>query len=820
MRNTLGPRMTLALVLGLLVVRVSIAAFERPTPSADMQAVLFAMDPRTEQKLKDITGTLISDFGLRPEKVTLLAGANVTVPGVSNAISKAARGLEPGATLFVVVALGLSEDGPERAIVTADFDRSQPWSGLSAELIQKFASMRSDLNVWLFVPQCGSPATKAAQSSDYSFAAGSDAPRATVRFCERPREDAAPGALFAEMLGLTLQRAASDPVGRKAAQVEGAYVLNAADVLFALRSSSPDLRVSADLSRGGGAQLLVQPRRTRIDADKLDARLQAAQTSADLRNVLGDFVEQLRAGSDDERKQAARILRKYITDAGVDRSYRMLAIQALGDAPTDVAAPALADAYQDSKDPSFRRALLEEWGTVAAPGDSSLIEDALKDKAPEVQAAAIHAGSRKQDPEISGEIAQLALSANDAATRAAAVRAIPDLRGQGRYDSVLLKALADSAENVRAEAASSLARAPMTHEAVERLRNVMRNDRSDRVQEAATYALGKFVPQLSRREQEALAAEFEQVAVKEAAPGLRVAALWGLGEAKQQASAPAIERIAESGASDDTQLAAIQALAKIASPTSHPLLSKTAANPELHPRMRVAAISGLGQLPQDEAVQSLWSLSQDENPDVAIAARTGLGSRPRYTLATHRVLRDPEAPTDLRVLSARLLGNSADSRGRDALLEQLEQVAATPAALPEALVVALIQFKDPQSLDLLADRIDAQRKWKRPTRLLAATALSRIGTPAARTRLSRAARDPDPEVRAIVAAGLPTDASSLRVLDVLAQDPKPEVRAATAQTLGRMDATAFRLQQLAQDDDPSVRAAAIEALRARRADPR
>lgn len=368
------------------------------------------------------------------------------------------------------------------------------------------------------------------------------------------------------------------------------------------------------------------------------------------------------------------------------------AISALGSQDTvDLATAAAADGA-----PEVRRAALRILSYTGRPEVLSVLDAGTRDPEPRVRDAAIHGLALIESPSAVTRLLELSGHA-DAATRAAAVRALGGTSAEERVLQRLLAASRDEEPWVRYFACQSLgklgdvAAAPAV---VERLA-----DFAGQVRVAAIEALARLG---GERAFEALGA---------AATGgdldQRRAALIGLGLSARPEAVPLLLRHAR--ASDvATRLIAISALANFDTPETLEVLGSA-----LHDRddnVRAAAVGFLGKRGSTEATLLLAALLKD--PATAERARTALCQ--------------PQAERVAGLSAALYAADDEHAIQLTHVLARLNQAEAT-AALFEALTV---------------DNPAARKA--------AATTLVAIGSSEARGALRRMAKeDSDAEVRRV-----------------------------------------------------------------------
>jgi HEAT repeat protein len=222
-----------------------------------------------------------------------------------------------------------------------------------------------------------------------------------------------------------------------------------------------------------------------------------------------------------------------------------------------------------------------------------------------------------------------------------------------------------------------------------------------------------------------------------------------------------------------------------------------------------ALLAAAGALLQPEVEPILRDLARDPRVELRSGALDGLGSvaTPAALSALTAALGDPALRA--RVAAAGALGR-AGVRGAAPLIEAAK--AAEPAA-PEwrsTLARALGDTGAAEAIPALAALLDGS------SAAAAATALSRIGAPAAAAPLVEYLGRPEAPARADAVEALAQLAArdAAPAIAALLTDDRPEVRAAAARALGKLrhEQASSRLEALRSDYYGRVRRAAVEAL--------
>ena len=231
-------------------------------------------------------------------------------------------------------------------------------------------------------------------------------------------------------------------------------------------------------------------------------------------------------------------------------------------------------------------------------------------------------------------------------------------------------------------------------------------DGSARVQEAAAYAIG------TDERYEALAALEGKLS---AAEPISAMAAWALAEMHDSVPTPVFVRALRSE----------------------------------HPRVRIAALHGLGDSERDDAREPVERALRDSHAGVRAYAARALGdigsARSAPALAT--ALADTDR--DVRLAAAHAFGDLNEfEKAPDALVRAAES---SDLQLSVTAVHALAEIADPATIDVLIGRITSP---SREVRLQVIDALSSMRLPKAVPALMRALKDADPEVRRAAAEAL------------------------------------------------------------------
>ncbi len=807
----------LALTGTVLFATQSTAAVPWSAEAGATRVVLVATDEGAIAELTRLSQVLLQFYGAAPDTIVPLFGSAARADDVERALFQMASRTSRRDTLVVVLALALHDRGRDRVLITADFDPARPWTGLTLDLLQKFAAGGVAGTYWQFAPGCA----RASKGGYEQFAnsvkggnayAGDNGIGVTaVTFCEA--EGAAPGREFARLLAATLQAAAE---GRKG----GAVTTD--EVLGRLTKGARGMEVRADHSLGASAVLQLRPMTSEPNARELRAALERAQTDNEAIAVLDRAVAQGRAAQDPAHTvDIANSLAAYAIDPSADVTRRARTIQALGSLPPTEARPALERVFAGAGEGLVRAAALREWQRIAKPNDNSLLHQALGETEPVVQIAALHAAASANDKSATDAVVKSLMKAADPQVRGAAARALIAVAEPSVAQNVLIGALADPAETVRAEVASSLGQLALTAAAAGPLLKAVHSDASALVRESACYALAAVWPQLSGADREAIERQLLDIAADRAqAEGVRVAALYTVARGGSVLRGDRLVNIArresEPPALRKTALEAI-GLLKITS-TSR-ALTDIARNPKERTDLRIAATAALGDLPDSAAADALWALSASESVDVAAVARRALEQGKTFSPAAAAVVADVNADPERRAAATRLLGNAIDPRAFELLIRTL---ADSRREIRDAAIASLSRFKEPAYIDRLAQVLASASNPGRETHEGAAYALATMDSELAREILVRHVAATDNDVRQAVAIGLGTAKPTRAGFDALAhlaRDESDRVREATAVSLGRVEnfPVASVLEPMSKDEDTDVRAAAVEALRTARA---
>ena len=328
---------------------------------------------------------------------------------------------------------------------------------------------------------------------------------------------------------------------------------------------------------------------------------------------------------------------------------------------------------------------------VEASNSAAQVTHALDDSSPEVVAAAT-----RRLVELEGERAAAALRAHlfdvDLTLVADVARALRQIGDRGTVD--VASAALDDRRSTRRLAAVRVLGAIADRQAVESLRHALADD-------------------VAGVRAEALDALAQTGEYADANPGLECARLL---------SDPAAH----------VRIAAVRAVARLM-PHPGPLLASAAADPDRSVRLAVARHAA--SLPRQAATALL------EDADIRVRATATEASGMREVSALGVLLSDDPA-RDVRRAAARALGGIRDQRVADLLLPGLrDRDALVRAAVLHALEQLLTRHGTVRRLcrELAAPRAEDRRA--------SLYALARLEAREVATEVSRAARDPDPEVR-------------------------------------------------------------------------
>ena len=234
----------------------------------------------------------------------------------------------------------------------------------------------------------------------------------------------------------------------------------------------------------------------------------------------------------------------------------------------------------------------------------------------------------------------------------------------------------------------------------------MLDDASTRVQEAAAYAIGTDERYGAQSALEARLSSAEPVAAM---------AAWALAEMHDSVPPPVFLRALRSS----------------------------------YPRVRIAALNGLGNHDGDDARESVERALRDDHAGVRGAAARALGDIGSAQSAPALAAALDDRDRDVRLAAAHAFSDLHDlEKAPPALVRAAES---SDARLSATAVEALAEIADPATIDVLIGRLASP---SRDVRLKVVEALGSMRSPKATPALMRALKDADPEVRRAAAEAL------------------------------------------------------------------
>jgi HEAT repeat protein len=373
------------------------------------------------------------------------------------------------------------------------------------------------------------------------------------------------------------------------------------------------------------------------------------------------------------------------------------AIQSLGSPETErLALAAARSSSREVRRAAFR--IITYFGYTSA---LDLLIEAIHGSDERLRDGAVHGLPFIEDPRAMEALLATARHEN-ARTRAAAMRALGQCRGEPRVTATLQEGLTDPDAWVRYYACQSLGR--LAFEPAAEAIAALFNDDAGQVRVAAVEALSHM--------QSAAAFEALRDAAASGDADMQRAALVGLGISKRPAAVPV-------------------------------LLSAVDARPAA---TRLVAVSALAGFDEPRVLEALGRAAADKDESVRTAAIGFLAGR--STLEATRVLIDLVRASEPheRVLAALAAPSEARITG---ILRALE---ASDDELSPRLTTALARMRRPDAMAALRTALSSPNVRARKA---AATTLGAVGSRDAVEALRRAATgDPDPDVRRICALAL------------------------------------------------------------------
>jgi len=546
-----------------------------------------------------------------------------------------------------------------------------------------------------------------------------------------------------------------------------------------------------------------------------------------------------------------------------DARLRLAACDVIRTSPTDRSIVALGRVLGDP-DAHVRLAAAAAMGSSAMSEAVSPLLGHLDDSAPEVRAEVARALGRIGDTRaVVPLIGKVQDSVSD--VRRVVARALGDL-GDQRAAGALMLALQDASQDVRVESVGSLGRL-RSDEATAAIAPLV--DAEPETQVAGVLGPGRPVASASgSNEVRAAALRALGRIGSDAAVKVLIGALGKDDPAAQRSpvrealvsagkpAVPALIALLAGSPSPKAAAGAALALGTLLSSSGDPALSKQASAALVRAMQRGAVplrfgLRALASAGDPDALPTVLELIDDEDPSVrreALRAAVALldPARPdgRAVDPASKALRDAATPMDEKIDLVRLLGRTGAPRAQAVLLP-LATAKATALRLAVLEALGVLRVGSPATDDVLLKALSDEDA---DVRLAAATALARVASPKAATRLLElvaVAAEQDRGAIGIALAGAlarATDAAlAAKVRGSVAIAPE-SARDALIEGLGRMRGPAAghelarlagggiddrrkvaealaghaenldALERLARDADPTVRANAVWSI--------
>ncbi len=491
---------------------------------------------------------------------------------------------------------------------------------------------------------------------------------------------------------------------------------------------------------------------------------------------------------------------------------RVLAIEVLGRIDSATSRDGLITISAQAADSGFVR-----WQAISKlsrlrdlrPQDLAALRAALADDEPSVREAAVRSLGVAKDEQAAPRLAELVASEPEKRVRLAAMQALSSLE-KPESRQLFMEALHDDDDEVRGAAAAALAQLGSYRETSEVLLERLAADRSDAVRQSAAFALGRTWV----REAQTSVVDGLARALDSGPDIVAAAAASSLGRVGGRRAESILRRKLEARPeSERVAVAVAEALGRVARPASVPVLVDAASSDSAS--LRRAAVSALGAIGTEEAIEVLFAKLEDPDPYVRREVQQALDQvKVKQQAVATRV--------DSRSAAVRLRSYQAlvEDPRPDRVETLIQGLGDEAAEVREVVIRGLAQYADTDSVARVGG---ALQEGDVLTRQSAATVLGRMPDEPGDLvlgLLGRATEDRSSAVRAEAARslGIRGDQRALEFLFTAAADPSADVRLAAAGSLGRFAHEAEvigRLQRMAKGDSShEVREAAIEALAA------
>jgi len=788
-------------------------------------ALIIHVGPQGRPSVENLAATLLESYGFTKSRVIELYDSQATLEAINKSMDLIFRKIDKGDFLFVYVSLPVREDYQTTYFRPADGKPNSPWTWLEARSLFDWLAAAQVRASMVIYPSCAEKS--ASQERLFAlFRYGKtqsvtqvlpvcfyDISESNSTEIDVPAEGSR--TVLANGLVSTLRRAAqssSEAISVERLATELNMQLGKVAFVRPLVFPNPNDSVP-----------ILLPRKS--VASEQEARYRASSTRTDRAAALTSLVGVSRENLGIQPQYISLLTRvaldrqALLSGSKVDEAQELrgIAIQALGQIGSSAARDALGDISGKAADePEIRRAALSQLFRLSSPReeDRTVLRRALNDLDPTVREVAARGVILVQDTASAETVARLAVEDMSIAVRSAAIQALAAL-GRSSDRSVVIGLLKDANAAIRLEAAAALGRMGQDATATSALVEMIRTEMDTSAREAAIYSIAKTSLDGDR---DLIAAELIN-AIRTGPESIQRAAAVSLGQIGGKEAVHELQILLMDRKKPElVRVAAAEALGQLKSKSSLQQLRKAASGDS--PGLRRAAVSALGAIGGNEAIDILLDRIGDEDPYVRAEAQR--------TLSALQV-----QPTEIQVLTAKARSNSPivrleavqrlsrlhEPESIDILIQSL---ADDSAGVREAAISGLSTFSDAKFLPLIIRRFgDEDFRIRRGV----AAVLGRIPSKGVVAPLVEHSKDENSAVRAEVirALGSKPTAESLEVIFGATNETEDtQVRVIAVESLGRFKADPFvprsreivgLLQSLARNDpSPEVRKAAIDAL--------